>query len=57
MYHLEHILYILAIALGPLSVMIWVIVGAPKIAKPKTWTIHPDADKLLELDEHEQSIS
>lgn len=36
---------------------VWIIIGAPKITRPKQWTIHPDADKLLDLDEFEQKIS
>lgn len=58
MYHLEHIAYIVLLVLVPVaSFMIWTIIGRPQIIKRKQWTIHPDADKLLEFDEHETKIS
>lgn len=58
MYHLTNIAYIVLLLSVPvLTFMIWTIIGRPRIAKPKTWTIHPDADKLLELDEFESKIS
>ena len=67
MYHLEHILYILAIFIGPAAVMIWTIVGRPRIIKPKQWRTPPAVSAMLSadvaeeirasLDECEQSIS
>lgn len=55
MYHLTNIAYIVLLLSVPvLTFMIWTIIGRPRIAKPKQWTIHPDADKLLECEEIER---